>query len=212
MLKKSEKSKGLHIGFSGIDGAGKSTQMCLLETWLKKDAHRNVMRFELTTNFTREVTNALARKMGVYSGRNPGKHYFGVNNYSMIQSAEVLQQVAFVHSHTNIGYYVVSSRSISDWIASVRVRGCNKKTRELTEGLMLMRGTPDLMIWLDTSPEVALERLLSRGIDVEKLGFLQRFRAEFERLNSELTFRRIDGDGDISSVQQDIISLVEGYL
>jgi len=59
---------GLHIGFSGIDEAGKSTQVALLAKWLREEGE-NAIRYEETRNFVQETTDLMGRRHGLSSGR-----------------------------------------------------------------------------------------------------------------------------------------------
>jgi len=61
-------NKGLYIGFTGIDGSGKSEQAMRTCGWLTKQKIPNVLR-EGKRDFVSQISTSLALKKGIESGR-----------------------------------------------------------------------------------------------------------------------------------------------
>lgn len=197
-------SKGLHIGFCGIDGSGKSSQVRLLHRWMKENS-RDVVLHEDTRNFISEVSTSIARRHGV----DLGFEYLGEDRYIMAMSFEVLSQVMLkIRPYTDAGITVITSRTVFDYLARTKVRGCDNKTYEIVEEIMLFRGGPDITIWLDTPPKIAHQRIQSRGYDFSEMKFLENFRIAFSELSAKYNWVRIDGSGDVASIHRQICQTI----
>lgn len=203
---KLKERKGMYIGFTGIDGAGKSTQATLLCGWLTKKGIPNILR-EVKQDLVAEVSSAIARKHGLKSGRQ----YLGEDYYIVALSFDLLREVIFdVRPFTSMGTIVVSSRTAFCRLAGGIARKC--RSINLAKEIALFGGVPDLLIWLDTAPEVAYKRIVQRGFDSGNLEHLKRYRAALEELLSNYQHVRIDGNQTIENVQLEVQRLVSEEL
>ncbi len=207
-MKKQTRNPGVHIGFCGIDGAGKSTQAILLCRWLK-NIGLNAIVYEERRNFVSEITDSIAKEKGIASGRA----YFGEQLYMTCISFEVLRQnMLKIRPFTDRGITIVSSRTVFDWLAGAITRGCRQPEFNFIKEVILFRGTPDLTLWIDTSPDIARERVANRKFDEVKLNYLIKNRESFEVLLREYPHQKIQGDGDIGTVQDEVIKAVKKFL
>jgi len=200
--------KGVHIGFTGIDGAGKSTQAALLCKWLR-DRGENAIRYEEGRNFVQEITDLLARKHGLVSGRE----YLGEDLYMIAMSFEILQQkILRIDPYTKSSITIISSRTAFCWLAGTIARQCSQNEFAFVEEIALLGGIPDLTIWLDASPEIAQKRITKRGIDEANTEYLRRYRKAFRIVLKNYPHARINGDNNIETVQLEIQSIVSKFL
>jgi len=201
-----KKRKGMYIGFTGIDGAGKSTQAALLCGWLSQKGLYAILREE-KRNFVAEVATAIAKTHGIESNRE----YLGEEYYMVALSFDLLREIVFnIQPFTAMGAIVVSARTAFCRLAGGMVRGC--RSIELAKEIALFRGIPDLTIWLDVSPEIANKRVMQRGIDSADLEHLKRYRESLSILLQDYPHIRIDDDGTIESVRLKVQQVVEEKL
>lgn len=190
--------RGIHVAFSGIDGAGKTTQARRLASVLAGSGTHAIF-YEERPDTVPEVARAIARRHSLGHGRA----YFGEEAYLLCVSFDILRQrLQHVVPFLGCGITLVTARSAHDWIAGAIVRGCDPATLEKAMEILLFGGRPDIKIWLDTSPEVALRRVMDRGIDTAHLETLLSWRTAFEKLFRAEPHLRIDGDADEVTVAQ----------
>ncbi len=192
------KNKGLYIGFTGIDGSGKSQQAMLTCGWLNKQKIPNILR-EGKRDFVSQISTTLALKKGMGTGRE----YLGEDCYMVSLSFDLLREVILdIAPHINNGVVVVGARTAFCRLAGGIVRGC--KTIETAKEIALSGGIPDLIIWLDTSPKIAYKRVVSRGFDDAEIKHLTKYRECLKTLLRDYSHIRIDGDGSITEVSSRI--------
>jgi len=207
-MKRREKRKGFYIGFTGIDGAGKSTQAALLNKWLKTRGLHTLI-YEERRNFVAEIADLIAKRHGIDFGRK----YFGEGLYLISISFEVLRQhLLNIQPYQAMGVTIVTPRTAFDWLAGGMARGCNPRELEIAKEIALFRGGPDLLIWLDTSPRTAYERILKRGFDKADLDYLRRYQEAFTNLLYRYPHIRIEGDNEIEVIQTKVQYVVGKFL
>lgn len=199
---------GAHIAFCGIDGAGKSTQARLLCGYLR-DVVTDIVMHENSRNFVAEVTYTIAHRHGLETGRD----FLDEDSYIQVMSFEVLRQnLAQINPFVQRGVTVVSPRTVFDWLAGTRARGCSDLAYKRAEEILLFGGCPALVFWLNTSPSIALERISKRGFDSANLTVLGRLRDEYARLAAQFRMIQIDGDMSEKEVFQQILPMLNTWL
>jgi len=198
--------KGLHIGFTGIDGTGKSTQAALLCGWLSEQGIHCILR-EGKRDFVSEMSSTLAREKGINSGRE----YLGEDLYMVAFSFDLLREILLdVKPFITTGAVVVSARTQFCRLAGGMLRGC--RSIQFATEIALLGGKPDLLLWLDVPAEVAYQRVIERGVDFDDLIFLREYRDAFTTLLQSYNHVHIDATGSVQKVQQEIRQVVKGAL
>ncbi len=69
---------------------------------------------------------------------------------------------------------------------------------------------PDVVVFLDVSPEEALRRITARGADTERVEHLRAYRDAYRGLPEFAGFRRVDADGAQPRVVEELEGIVGG--
>jgi len=208
-------AKGLFITFEGIDGCGKTTQIQLLEKYLKN------------------------KKYNFYSFREPGGNKISEKiralildneNSRMCAQSELLLYVAsrFQLMHEEIiprlkaGVTVICDRFYDSTTAYQGYgRGLDLDFIQVLNHYVTDKGVykPDLTFYLDLLPEVAALRRDSRGeeinrMETEDLLFFTRVRDGYLKIaqNEKERFRTIDATSAIETIQTEILKAIESNL
>lgn len=187
----------MYICLEGIDGSGKTTQIKLLENWIK-ECGLNVLRvFEPTNN---EV-GRLIRKML----QNPDaiSENFQIT-LALLFAADRTVLMRDITEAEALEKIVISDRSFyssmvyqndSKWIAEI-----NKHAKE-----------PDLVILLDIDPETAVSRC--EGMDsFEEQNFLASTSKKYLELADNQNFMVVNANNGINKVHEDIKRIVAPKL
>lgn len=192
--------KNKHVGFIGMDGAGKTTQANFLTSWLRKN-NINVIQYESPRNLVSEISYAIAKKNGYSSGSG----FLGEDNYIISMSFELLRQNIFnIYPYKQLGASVVSSRTCLDWLAGSYARGGSQEILKLSEKIIKEGCLPDIIIWLDTKIEISMERIKARGYDFNSYDYLDKFNYYVIELSKRYNFIKVDGNKDIIEVSNEI--------
>jgi dTMP kinase len=196
-------NKGLLIVFEGIDGTGKSTQMSLLASYLKKKG--------FTVIETREPTN------GKF-GRQIRALYTNRRGVSREQELELFLADRQEHVHTVLtpglqdGNIILCDRYFLSTAAYQGAVGFSPA--EIIEK-NIFAPPPDLALLFYVPPKIGIERITAgRGDtlnDFEQEASLQKVAAIFDSLEFPY-IRRIDATGSIESIQKSVLLAVTPLL
>ena len=196
-------ASGLHIAFTGIDGAGKTTQAGMLAYHIQQ-RYGSTYLAEPRTDFISKLLHVLAQQHGK-TGR---REYFGHHVVDFAKAFDVVRDY-----YSNIapllaaGMHVVEPRSI--YCRTVMALAMSGARDTKTEQVLALIPKPDLLFWIDTDPPVALERVEKRGIDVEKLEDLQRFSDAFHKMQPSTDWIRLDGNATRKKIFNEIKKRVD---
>lgn len=188
------------IVFEGIDGAGTSTQIKVLQK--RKDADR----FFFTTEPTDSETGKFLRKMlkgdveldprtsAFLFAADRNEHLYGKGgtNCGVVEKCQN-------------GKIVVSDRYLFSSLTYQSVTCGDELPRKLNESFPL----PEILFFFDINPEISLKRVLGRGETeiYEKLDFqkatAERYRkviAEYEAMNTGMKIVRLDATLPVEKV------------
>jgi dTMP kinase len=188
------------ITFEGIDGVGKSTQLELLETWLRDLGHDVVITLEPGgTELGKEIRHLLLHRKGDISPRAEALLYAADRAHhvatkikpSLAQGKTVLSDRYFDSSVAYQGaardLQVDEVRDISLWAV---------------DNLM-----PDLTILLDLPADQAILRRNKKGtapdrLEREEVAFFERARDEYLHRAKEPRFLVIDANLAVNEIQK----------
>ncbi|TSC82147.1 MAG: dTMP kinase [Parcubacteria group bacterium Gr01-1014_20] len=199
-----EKKKGKFIVFEGPDGSGQSTQSQLLKNYLESKNYQVV----LTKQPTKES--------------EASKKISDILNHRITATPEEFQQLfvddrkehleKLILPSLNEGKVVVSDRYFFSSLAF----GSLNCDLEWLIGINKGFPIPDKTFILDVSPEVCVERIMSRGLPVqffetkEKLGkVMENYRKAATRFPG---VHLVSGERPIDVIHQEILSKLENIL
>lgn len=165
----SMKRKNKFIAFEGIDGSGKSTQISLLAQRLQKEGHAVYQTFEPTDGpIGRMIRDVFAHKMQADHRTIAGLFVADRLHHLLEPDEGVLHQLE-QGNHVLMDRYLFSSYAYQgahvdlEWVISANAESAR---------LLL----PDLYIYIDISPQVALERLREGREELELFETLENLR------------------------------------
>ncbi|KRE67384.1 thymidylate kinase [Arthrobacter sp. Soil736] len=175
------------IVLTGIDGSGKTTAAHALVGAARAQGTKALL---LSNYAGRRRMSLLSARCGV---RFPARLADGVE--TAIRVANVLVSHARARRFPGL---VVMDRHLQCQLALRRTRG-------LPRGRLLPRligalPSPDLVAYLDVSPERAHDRIVARGTDEESLDDLQSLRDAYRSLPEYTDFVKIDADAPPAEV------------
>ena len=180
--------KGFHIAFTGIDGAGKSTQAGRLTHHIQTMYGRAYFA-EPRTDLISQLLHTLAHQHG-QTGR---RAYYGNHVVDFSKAFDVVRDYySTIAPLLSGGMHVIEPRTVYCRIAmALAMEGARDKK---TEEVLATIPRPDLLFWIDTDPTVALARINKRGIDTDRLGNLQSFSQAFRQMPESESWIRLNGN------------------
>lgn len=191
------------ISFSGVDGAGKTTQSRLLGDWLRGLGFAAAVEAPPGPSFVRRTLTALADEAGIdcyldYLGRDTTQI---VNAF--VRYRDWTQRLL---PALDIEQFVVADRFTACHYASVRAWGAGNE--DLLRQVFRDLPAPDVVIFLEVPPEVAHQRVAVRGVDRQDLDFLRAYDRAYRELPEFPGFARVEGTGTVADVQARLRELV----
>lgn len=199
-------TKGLYIGFAGIDGAGKSTQAGLLTKRLLKGGY-SAFFMEINNEFIIQFMNATARLKGHRSGRD----FFGHPFYDFAKFFDHASDNAkYVYPLLQMGVHVISPRC--KYCPLAKAVALQDSLPTPLTALYDRLPEPNIVIKLSIHPREAAERVALRGHDSESEYYLSRLESAFQLINKKKDWLEIDGTESPTVVHNKIFDLVSHHL
>jgi dTMP kinase len=194
-----------HIAFTGIDGAGKSDQAAMLAFYIQQTYGQSYLA-ESRTDLVSQALHALAARHGMSR-----REYFGHERVDFAKSFDVVSNFfATLQPLLTAGMHVVEPRSV--YCRSAMALGMAGARDEKTEEVLSLVPQPDLLFWIDTSPEIALKRIERRGRDSEKLEDLRRFSEAYRQMPESAGWIRINGNSTRAKIHKEIKKHVDALF
>lgn len=205
-LPNQSKPRGKLIVVEGIDGSGKSTQIHLLEQWLRSTGHLLFFTEWNSSNVVKEITSK-GKKKGLLTP----------TTFSLLHATDFADRY-----ETNIlplieaGYIVLADRYIYTAYARDVVRGCSPRWVRKVYSFALK---PNITFYFKVPVEIAVDRILAgrpklkyyeAGMDLNLSNdpfesyriFQGRIVDEYEKMSQLESFHVIDGTLDIEDQQK----------
>ncbi len=197
-------SDGALLVLCGMDGAGKTTQVQLLEQYLEAIGVPVFVTSEPTSWY---LNDPLVRSY--FSGQDVDER--GVGALALFSAADRARHVAeVILPQLRMGKVVVSSRYVHSAYAYFYGRGL--RDREWLHTINRYAIDPDLVFFLDIAPENVVRRVAERGDAAKKeeedLIRLNEIRGQFLSYESE-TFRVIDANLSRDEIHAAIVALAQ---
>ena len=197
-----DKQKGIFIAFEGIDGSGKSTQLCRLANKLRK--------YGLSTYETFEPTDSPIGSLihQIMTGRIKANHETIAALFVADRIDHILNDTNGILKKIEDGIIVLSDRYYfssyayhsphvdMDWVI---------KANSISSSIL----KPDINIFIDLSPEICVERLKTERMHLElyeNLNSMKQVRILYfeaiERLKHEENIIIIDGHSSPEEVEK----------
>jgi dTMP kinase len=207
------KLTGKFIVFEGVEGSGKSTQLADLYGWLRTFPGLD----PLSTRQPGGTALGVAIRRLLLEEEDCPLHD---RTELMLYGADRSQHIEeIIQPHLAQGGLVLCDRYTDSTIAYQGYgRGLDRVLIENINFLATGGLESDLTIWLDVDVEIGLERARQRGqfdrMEKSEISFHRRVQQGYQELAVAFPERiaRVDASGDEVQVQQQIRSIVGGYL
>jgi dTMP kinase len=205
---KSSKDTGTLIVVEGVDGSGKSTQVHLLDKWLRSKGYNVFFTEWNSSESVKEITS-----------KGKKKAMLTPTTFSLLHATDFADRYERnIYPLLRAGYIVLADRYIYTALARDIVRGCDKRW---VEDIYKYAIKPDIAFYFKVPLEIAVDRIITSrpklkyyeaGMDL-KLSkdehesyriFQGRIVDEYESMINSEKFTVIDGTMDIEK-QQDLV-------
>ncbi len=192
--------RGVFIVLEGVDGSGKSIQSRALSKSLERERHG----VYLTAEPSRSAVGRLIRRAFLQAEKvSPEvEALLFAADRSLHLRSEVRPALA-------AGKVVVCDRYM---YASIAYQGAQGVDLRWLRELNRFAEMPDLAIYLDVPPEIALERIERKKSVMEKLDLQRRVREEYLKMVESGELVKVDSTKTIEKVSDEIVALVSGRL
>lgn len=205
-------NKGKLIVFEGIDGAGKTTQIRLLEQYLNARGRKVYCTAEPTESVSggllRDALSGVAKRSACEMAAlfTLDRIFHNVNPVNGIEKMldDGFDVISDRYYYSSMAYQ--GSETDADWVKDMNL-SCPEIRR------------PDLCIFLDLTPEESMARInggrATREIyeTAEKLSAVRdKFYRVFEELKPLENIRIVNAARSIEEIHEEIVSLIDGVL
>ncbi len=145
---KDRKDFGSLIVVEGIDGSGKSTQIHLLDKWLRSKGYNVFFTEWNSSSLVKEITS-----------KGKKKALLTPTTFSLLHATDFADRYEKnIYPLLRAGYIVLADRYIYTALARDSVRGCDKKWVESIYNYAIK---PDIAFYFQIPIEIAVDRIIS---------------------------------------------------
>ncbi|HEY6419218.1 MAG TPA: thymidylate kinase [Candidatus Binataceae bacterium] len=207
---------GRLIAVEGIDGSGKSTQLLLLDRWLRARGY--------PVHFTEWNSSRLVRRS---MQRGKKKNLLTPTTFSLLHAVDFADRLTYqILPPLKAGMIVLADRYVYTAFARDVARGVHP---DWVRGVYSFALRPDLTLYFRVPIEISLERLLAgraklkyheAGMDVglssDPVESFRRFQSRvlgiYDQLAEEFALRVVDATGEIPAQQKMVRKVVQEIL
>ncbi len=191
--------KAKFIVLEGIDGSGTTTHSHKLANWIRSKNYEVMVTEEPSEGSIGKII----RNYLLFGGGSPPFHAL----LFAADRAEHTEKV--IKPLIDKGAIVISDRYIESSIAYQAAEGLDIEWIETINKFAI---EPDLTIYLDVDPEIALTRKKGVKEKFENVEFLKKVRQIYLERTRAKDYPVIDASKSIESVHEDIVRCVEAFL
>jgi dTMP kinase len=201
--------KNLFLAFEGIDGSGKSTQSKMLEEKMKADGIKVYHTFEPTDSYI----GTLIRK--IFRHEIEADHRTIAGLYVADRINHLTNDENGIVKKLQEGYTVITDRY---YFSSYAYQGTHMSQDWVINANSISADVlrPDLNIFIDITPEVAIERLHNNRGQIQLYETLDNLKAvrdkyfeAFEKLKDKEQVFIVDGNRPLDTIFSDITKKLE---
>ena len=205
-------SKGKFIVIEGMEGAGKSSAIAIVESILQKHNINFINTREPGGTPLAESLRSIVKSSEHNETLTEETELFLMYaSRSQLLTNKILPAV-------DQGIWVLGDRHN---MSSLAYQGGGRQFCEMTMKTisdMTLKGfNPDITLYLDVEPKIGLARAKARGqldrIELEKIDFFQRVHNQYKKIaNSDSSVITIDAANAITKVHSDITNVIEQFI
>jgi dTMP kinase len=211
-----QKLTGKLIVVEGADGSGRSTQIVKLVEWLEQGGHATVqVGLKRSTLVSEELEQA---QQGNILSRITLSLFYATDFADQVENV--------ILPALKAGFIVLADRYIYTLMARDMVRGMDEGWLKNLYGIALV---PDAVFYLQTTPEVLVQRNLSKtqtldywesgmdlGLSRDLFDSFLRYQSlmseQFQKLQRTYRFRIVDGNQSVEGVHDELRSDIEAVM
>ncbi|MFA3782913.1 dTMP kinase [Melioribacteraceae bacterium 4301-Me] len=202
----------MFISFEGLDFCGKSTQVKLLEEYLRKKGNKvKVFREPGGTNISEKIREILLDKNNTEMSFETELLLFAASRAQLVKEAII--------PSLSKGYYVISDRFHDSSVAYQGYgRGIDLEFITNLQNFIIKPAVPNITFLIDIPVEEVLKRKSKiKQIDLDRIELSEKIfyekvrRGYFELSKKEKRFIVIDGLNSIETINQQIVREIEKY-
>jgi len=183
------------VSLAGLDGAGKTTQAALLAQWLRGCGYAVAIEAPPGPSLLRRTLSELAVELSV-------------TDHHDVFGPDVTQLLTAFMRYRDWAERVLPALTAHDWVITDRSAVCHYAAARAVGAaneadLRLVLGRlprPDLIIYLDVTPDEAYRRLTVRSSGLEKADFLRANDRGYRELAEFTDFEIVPGTGSVAQV------------
>jgi dTMP kinase len=205
-------SKGKFIVIEGMEGAGKSSAIAIVESILQKHNINFINTREPGGTPLAESLRSIVKSSEHNETLTEETELFLMYaSRSQLLTNKILPAV-------DQGIWVLGDRHN---MSSLAYQGGGRQFCEMTMKTisdMTLKGfNPDITLYLDVEPKIGLARAKARGqldrIELEKIDFFQRVHNQYKKIaNSDSSVITIDATNAMTEVHSDITNVIEQFI
>lgn len=198
---------GTLVVVEGIDGSGKTTLAASVARALRDRGVDAAWRANRSLGPVRDTLDAIAHE----SGHADRHAMLGATTTHLLAACLKWRDLSeVVGRDLRPGGVLVLDRYVYTHYALAGVTGTDDPSLVRALGARLRR--PDLTLFLDIDPGIALARVRARGTDTNSEGFLRRFDAAYRALPEHRDFVAVDADRPPQVVLAEALTHVDRLL
>lgn len=183
------------IVFEGIDGAGKTTQGKNTADFLSSLGYSVSWYPNQSLKPICQILDKIAQEDGY---RDRLEMLGSEMELLMISVLKWKEAFSLKEEFTKPGHYIIMDRYIYSWYAYAKVLGVNNEP--FLRRLFSIFPIPDIVFLMEVSPQIAYQRIVERGIDVESTCFLTQASCAYQDLSNVENFNIINAEKPIEMI------------